>query len=354
MLRKGYETRLDEMNNATENGFNELIGFKAEIERIQKAITDFESGQKADIAIISEPFAGRTTLANMIEEMTAQEVTKRSLSSLVKNDDTLQIPKRSKNIVIVDNCHFLYQRTIGGFTLLEQFLKSVVSSTNLFVTTWNLYSWNYLNEVIDIGKVFPVQITLPKLGASELKKLILSRYKENEIEFADDGKTEERRIIHSVSYPVTIKRLEKTITIPFFHIHFDRIKFHLSRKEETKKAEDIIFEMIYRIANGNLGIANVVWEKSLQYPTIKPSYVRECSFKIELDYTESFILYLILSMEALTRDDVLAMSGDSKVDEILFRLAQQGLITVDKGYYKLSPEALNCIVGHLKRTGVIW
>ncbi len=72
------------MNNANKKNSDELIGFKDEIESIQKAITDFESGQKLDIAIISEPFAGRTTLVNKIEEMTAHKVMKRSFSSIVK------------------------------------------------------------------------------------------------------------------------------------------------------------------------------------------------------------------------------------------------------------------------------
>ncbi len=332
----------------------EIIGFKDEIERIREAITDFESGQKEDIAIISEPFAGRTTLVNAIEKMTAHKVVKRSFPSIVKNKEELMFPERPKRIVVIDNCHFLYLRAIGGFDILEEFLQSVVSSNNLFITTWNLYSWNYLDDVINIGQFFPIPLMLPKFTLSELKELILSGYKEDELEFLDDVTSEDKRIINSFRYPVTIKRLKKTITIPFLKINFDRLRFRLSRKEEKKKAEDIIFEMINRFSNGNPGVAKVLWEKSLEHPIIKPSYVKESSFKIALDYTESFILYIILSMESLNKEDLVEITGELKVDKILYRLSQQGLITVDQGYYKIRPEALNSLVDYLKKSKVIW
>jgi hypothetical protein len=342
------------MNNANKKNSDALIGFKHEIESIQKAVTDFEFGQILDIAIISEPFAGRTTLVNAIEEMTSHKVMKRSFSSIVKNKEALMFPERPKKIVIIDNCHFLYLRRIGGFEILEDFLKSVVSSNNLFITTWNLYSWSYLDEVINIGQFFPIQLKLPKFTPSELKGLILSGYKEDELEFLEDVTSEDKRIIHFFRHPVTVKPLKRTINIPFLKINLNRLKVHLSRKEEKKKAEDIIFEMINRFSNGNPGVAKVLWEKSLEYPTIKPSYVQEFSFKIKLDYSESFILYIILSMESINREELVEITGESKVDNILYRLSQQGLIIVDHGYYKIKPEALKSLVEYLKKTGVMW
>ena len=42
----------------------------------KKAINDFESWQKLDIAVISELFAGRSTVVNAIEEMTAHKIMK--------------------------------------------------------------------------------------------------------------------------------------------------------------------------------------------------------------------------------------------------------------------------------------
>lgn len=342
------------MTNGTEEGFEGLVGFKEEIERIRTAIAGFESGQKSDIAIIAEPFAGRTTLVNAVEQMTTRKVTKLLLSSLIKTKDAVRLPEESKGIVIVDHCHFLFTRTIGGFDLLDEFLKSVLSSDNLFITTWNLYAWNYLDEVINVGQFFPVQLRLPKFTTQETKELIVSRYKEGEIQFVDDVKSENQTFITFSRVPVPVKPLGKTVNIPSLTFNFNLLRFRLSRKKEVKTPEDIIFELLNYYSNGNPGVAEKIWERSLQYPTIKPSYITDCSFKIELDYTESFILYCILATESITREELVAMSGDSKVDEVLSRLAQQDLITVDKGYYSVNHEALKCVVGHLKKAGVIW
>lgn len=342
------------MTDGTENGLEGIIGFKGEIERIQAAITDFESGTKSDIAIIAEPFAGRTTLVNAIEKMSMQKVTKLLFSSLVKHKDAVTFPEHPKGIVIVDHCQFLYTRTISGFDILNTFLKSVLSSDNLFITTWNLYAWNYLDEVLDIGQYFPVQLKLPKFTTQETKELIVSRYKEGEIEYVDDVKSENQTFVTFVKHPVTIKPLGKTVNIPFLTLNFNLLRFRLSRKKEVKTPEDIIFELLNYYSNGNPGVAEKLWEKSLRYPTIKPSDITDCSFKIELDYTESFILYCILATESITRDELVAMSGDGKVDEVLSRLVTQELIAVDNGYYSVNHEALKCVTGHLKKAGVIW
>ena len=342
------------MKNGTEEDFKGLVGFKDEIERIRTAIAELESGKRTDIAIIAEPFAGRTTLVNAVEQMTARKVTKLLLSSLIKTKDAVRLPEASKGVVIVDHCHFLFTRAIGGFDILNAFLKSVLSSDNLFITTWNLYAWNYLDEVLDIGQYFPVQLKLPKFTTQETKELIVSRYKEGEIEYVDDVKSENQTFVTFVKHPVTIKPLGKTVNIPFLTLNFNLLRFRLSRKKEVKTPEDIIFELLNYYSNGNPGVAEKLWEKSLRYPTIKPSDITDCSFKIELDYTESFILYCILATESITRDELVAMSGDGKVDEVLSRLVTQELIAVDNGYYSVNHEALKCVTGHLKKAGVIW
>lgn len=45
-----------------------IVGFENEISNIQAAIADFESGRKLNVAIIAEPFGGRSTLVNKIEK----------------------------------------------------------------------------------------------------------------------------------------------------------------------------------------------------------------------------------------------------------------------------------------------
>ena len=246
-------------NNAT--SIHEVIGYSSEIENIKKTIDDFESGKKTNIAIISEPFAGRTYIFNAIEGMLNERATRITLSSIIKNKGLHLFPETLEKIVLVDNCHLLYMRKVGGFNILEDFLRSITNPDHLFITTWNIYSWNYLDAVINISNYFPVQIKLQSLNTSELKQIILSRYKKDELNFIDDSisKNSKPKLIHFSKLPVKIKSLEKTIEIPFVDLHFNLlISELLPKKAEKSTTEDRIFELIGDISNGNPGIAWII------------------------------------------------------------------------------------------------
>lgn len=332
----------------------EITGFQDEIVNIQAAIADFESGHKSNVAIIAEPFAGKTTLVNEIEKMNPQKVTRLSFSSVVKNKDGISLPDQLKRIVLIDDCQFLYFRKIGGFAILEDFLKMVASSNNIFITAWNLYSWKYLDEVINIGRYFPVQINLPKFSTSKIKECILSRYEQDEIKFIED-EYEKEKIIEIERHPVAIKPLKKPIDIPFLKINYDTLKLRLFNKEEKIATEDIVFEKITRISNGNPGVAKIIWQRSLEYPVIKPSKIKEVSFNIELDYNESFVLRVILSMGTIKKEELSEIAGNEcGIDEMLFRLVKQGLISIEEDHCSIKPEALRSIVEFLKKSRLVW
>lgn len=340
------------MNDAKVPG--ELVGFKEEIANVQTAIADFESGQRSNVAIIAEPFAGRTTMINAIEKMNLQKVTRVSFSSVVKSRDEIRLPEGAKRIIIFDDCQFLYTRRIGGFDVLEEFLKSVASSGNMFITSWNLYSWKYLDETINIGRYFPVQINLPKFTAGEIRECILSRYKSDEIKFMEDVEFEKEKMIEVAKHPVSLP-FKRSISIPFLKIHYALLKIRLFEKEKKATVEDIIFEKISRISDGNPGVAKVIWQRSLEYPVIKPGRIKEQSFAIELDYSEAFILSVILSMKSLKEEELAEIAGyEYELDRILFRLGKQGLVALGDGYCGIKPEALSSTVEFLKRLRLVW
>jgi len=341
--------------NGSEKIHAHLIGFQKEIANIQIAIADFECGHNLNIAIIGEPYSGKTALVEEIEKMNPEKITRLSFSSIVSNKDEIKMPEESKRIILIDDCNFLYVRRIGGFEILEDFLKSAVSSGKIFITSWNLYSWNYLDEVINIGKFFPVQIKLPKFTKDQIKECLLSNYKEKEIRFEEDVEFEKEKVIESRKYAVIIKPLEKTINIPYFRINYGLLKIRLFKKEERVAIEDIIFEKIHRISNGNPGVAKVVWQRSLEYPIIKPSKIKDESFNIGLDYNESFVLNIIMSMKSIEKNDLSEILGpDFQVDKIIFQLSKQGLVGEKDGSYFIKPESLKSIVEFLKKLRLVW
>jgi hypothetical protein len=341
--------------NESEIIHKQPIGFQGEIANIQTAIADFECGHNLNIAIIGEPYSGKTALVDEIEKMNPEKITRLSFSSIVSNKDEIKIPEESKRIILIDDCNFLYVRRIGGFEILEDFLKSVVSSGKIFITSWNLYSWNYLDEAINIGKYFPVQIKLPKFTTDQIKECILSNYKEKEIRFEEDVEFEKEKVIEPRKYAVIIKPLEKTLNIPYFRINYSLLKIGLFKKKERVAIEDIIFEKIHRISNGNPGVAQIIWQNSLEYPLIKPSRIKDESFNIDLDYNESFVLNIILSMKSIKNDELSEILGhDFQVNKINFQLSKQGLVGDKDGSYFIKPEALKSIVEFLKKLRLVW
>ena len=87
---------------------------------------------------------------------------------------------------------------------------------------------------------------------------------------------------------------------------------------------------------------------------IKPSRVKEFTFSIELDYTEAFILSIILSMKSIKKEELAEIAGYEHTEEILFRLAKQGLVAVEEGMCSIKPEALKSVVDFLKKLRLVW
>ncbi|MCX9084842.1 MAG: hypothetical protein OIN87_08615 [Candidatus Methanoperedens sp.] len=333
----------------------QVIGFQAEIANVQTAIADFECGHNLNIAIIGEPYSGKTSLINEIERMNPDKVSRISLSSIILDRNEIQIAEESKRVFLMDDCNFLYMRRIGGFEYLEEFLKSAISNGKIFITSWNLYSWNYLDEVINVGRYFPVQIKLPKFTTDQIKECILSNYKEKEIRFEEDVEFEKEKVIEPKKYAFLIKPLEKTINIPYFTINYSLLKIRLLKRKERVEIEDIIFEKIHHVSNGNPGVAKIIWQKSLEYPVIKPSKIKDESFNIDLDYNESFVLNIILSMKSIKNDELSEIMGpDYQVDRIIYRLSKQGLVGSKEGFYFIKPEALKSIVEFQKKLRLVW
>ncbi|MCL7410820.1 MAG: hypothetical protein M8350_03295 [Methanosarcinaceae archaeon] len=336
------------------NDKHEMIGFKDQITEIQTAIDSFRSGQKKNIAIIAEPFGGKTTLLNEIEKNNPLYITKVSLSSIVKDISEIKV-KNENRIMIFDHCEFLYMGRIGGFDILDEFLKTIISSDKMFITTWNVYSWNYLDAAINIGKMFPIQIKLSKFSVDYIKQSLLSTYKEDEIQFVDDIAIKKDKLVKLMKYPLNVMSFKKPINIPYIKINRNILKIRLSKKKENITVQDIIFEKINHISNGNPGIAEIVWKKSIQYPLIKPSWINEFSFNIDLNYDEAFILSIILSMKSIKREDLVKIIGsDFRIDFIIFTLLKQDLITAHDDDFLIRPEAFKSVVLFLNKLRLVW
>nr|HML27170.1 hypothetical protein [Methanomethylovorans sp.] len=59
-----------------DSGNKLLFGMDEQIAAIQKAISDFEAGQRVNVAILALPYAGKSELVDEIVEMHPHDVTK--------------------------------------------------------------------------------------------------------------------------------------------------------------------------------------------------------------------------------------------------------------------------------------
>jgi hypothetical protein len=327
----------------------ELFGYEKELEQAVTAVKDYLAGKRTNIAIVSDPFAGRTTLVDTLAR--DYKTTTISFSSVMTEKAFISTLHEANDIVIMDNCHFLAMRKIGGFVQLDEFLRFLSSSDKLFITTWNTYSWSYLSAVKNIDKYFPKVIRLPPMDSESLKQIILSRYNKD-VEFVDDTASEERKL--SISWTcihIRIPFSTTTYCLPWPYIDLSLI-FH-KKKEET--AEKIVFDRLTRASNGNPGVARKIWDASIEFPTIWVSSIKEPSFDIDLDINEKFLLGIILMMEAIQLGDLSEIAGpEIDVEKSLYILMSHELIVDEKGFYTINYRALKSVIGYLELSRMVW
>jgi len=333
-----------------------LIGYERELKTIAEAIEQSGSDTPSHIAIIAEPMGGRTTIVAEIRRLYGDRVYYLPLEFVIKQDALPDFTCLVNDIILIDNCQFLTTRVIGGFDVLDTFLRMQITSKKIFITTWNAHSWQYLSSVMSIDAYFPTIVALSKIDTPVLKQIILTRHKSGEIRFLDEGSAERSIFFSVIHRTVRLPFTSTEISVPWIKLNFFVMRSGLSRKKRVQiSIEDIIFEKINRISDGNTGVAILLWDTSLKDNTISLSAITENSYSISLDTNESFILSVILSMESLHAKDLSAIAaGEMDIERVLYRLVQQDLVIDNAGYYSIAPFALKHVTDYLRKTRRLW
>ncbi|MEA5036958.1 hypothetical protein SDC9_39577 [bioreactor metagenome] len=342
--------------NQTEVSGRPVIGLEKELQAINEAIERFGDGAPAHIAIVSEPLGGRTTVANEIRRLYGERVSYLPLKFVMSPSSLPDFSSCPGDIILIDNCRLLATRRIGGFDVLDAFLLALISSKKLFITTWNLFSWQYLSAVMNIEAYFTTITVLTKMDTPELKQVIMSRHKPGEIRFVNDGAAERSMFFSLVHKQVRLPLKGAEVSVPWIKLNFTFMLRRLPRKKRIQiSIEDLIFEKINRISRGNPGVAVLLWESSLSDNVISLNSINETTYSIDLDTSESFILTIILSMKSLQEDDLIAIVGsEMDIRRVLYRLVQEGLVRNDDGYYSIPAFALQPVAEYLKKTRRLW
>ncbi|MDP3396968.1 MAG: ATP-binding protein [Methanoregula sp.] len=344
------------VSDENSDGVSTVIGYERELKEITEAVERSGSGAPSHIAIVAEPMSGRTTFVTEIRRLYGDRVHYISLNFVIRKSDLPDVSCMNEDIILIDNCQFLTTRVIGGFEVLDTFLRTQITSKKIFITTWNTHNWKYLSSVMNIDAYFPTIVALNRMDTPLIKQLIMTRHKTGEIRFADEGTAERSMFFSVIHRSVPLPFIKTEISVPWIKLNFTVMLHKLPRKKRVQiSLEDIIFEKINRIAQGNPGVAILLWDRSLKDNAISLSAITENAYSISLDSNESFILSIVLSMGSRHAKDLSVIAGsEMNIERVLYRLVQQGLIREDAGYYRIEPFALGPVTDYLKKTRRLW
>lgn len=299
-------------------------GLDDRFEAIEDAVGDHLEGDNANVAVISEPFAGRDVLLDYAQEFLGAATRRITFDAVVRG----ALPDLDTHeVILVDNCQYLYTREIGGFDPLDRFLAAITTSDALFVTSWNRYAWQYLDTVREVDRYFPRQIDIPALSADQVADLLTSNYGPDLPEFVE---TEAGGRVKTIGFDTHEVPLwgDWSVGLPVPELNLEYVRFRfLSDVEEDTQA--VVFQKIATLSAGDPGIATWLWERSVRDGEIAPAYVEEVEQSLDLDHDAAFVLEIIVSKEHIARAELDRIVDIDPIDEPLQSLVHQGAVTIE-------------------------
>lgn len=303
------------------------LGIDEELDEVTAAVDD-----GLTVAVISEPFAGRTAVLEHVEAE-LDRVERQSAAGFDEGSDA--------DVRLFEDCHRLYSRQIDGFERLDAFLDRIATADGVCVTSWNEYAWRYLDKTKEVTESFEVVVELPTVGVEQLLSW-LGETIDSEVEYVDD--TEELPTGFDTSEITSVSAL--------------REQLGLLRSGGDNEPQQAVFQAIRRISGGNPGVAKRLWadvaDTAERDGVVRTSALVEFDVdRPHLDYDEAFALQVIVSNERLPKSELEGVVG-STLDRPLRRFEDQGLVTLDGEHVEIVPEALKNLVGHLENRRMVW
>jgi hypothetical protein len=317
---------------------------------LDDAVGAHVSDRGSNVAVVAEPLAGRDVLLDYAEETLGAAARRIEFGGVVD-----QLPEFGNHeVVLIDDCHYLYTRDVGGFDLLDEFLERAAVSSAMFVTSWNRYAWEYLTAVRDIDDVFPDVVAVPALSSGEMADLLLSNYATTMPEFVETGDAGRVKTIgidrESVALPGG-----RSVSLPVPELNLEYLTSRaLSRSEEVQNTQAVVFDKLTRLSNGNPGVATTIWERSRQNGEIAPAYVEAADPNLDVGDEEAFLLEVLLAKGSASLSTLSAVLQQLPVDRLVQSLATRDLVRIENDTVAIDPEALHAIDDYLRGRRLVW
>jgi hypothetical protein len=332
------------VEDLTAAGLDHLFG------ALDDAIEAHLSDRGSNVAVVAEPLAGRDVLLDYAEETLGVAARRITFDGVVD-----ELPAfGSHEVVLVDDCHYLYTRDVGGFDRLDAFLQRAAVSSAMFVTSWNRYAWEYLTAVRDVDEVFPEDVAVPALSSGEMADLLLSNYAATMPEFVDTGEAGRVKTIGIDRETVALPG-DRSVAVPVPELNVEYLTSRaLSRSERVQNTQAVVFEKITRLSNGNPGVATTIWERSRRGEEIAPAYVEGAAPDLDIDDEEAFVLEVLLAKGTVSLSTLSSVLQQLPVDRLVQSLASRDLVVAEADTVSIDPEALHAIDDYLRGRRLVW
>ncbi|HEX9757586.1 MAG TPA: hypothetical protein VGB26_07265 [Nitrospiria bacterium] len=258
----------------------------------------------------------------------------------VKNMEELEdklLNLEHRIMVVVEDLQNLYLKTVDGFDTLERFLL-LISRTqkNIYwLTTCSLYSWKYLDRVIDISRFFQGVVYLGGFTKENIEQIILKRHKVSGFKLRFEP-TEE------------IRKSKRFMNLP-------------SEEERQGYPTDSLFREIRELSTGNIMMTLMFWLSAIHKIEedtliLSPTIKLDETLPFCLPPEEVFTLALFLQREiVMGHEHALVFHQEIQQSLLLLkRMANKGILLETKtDTYTLNPLLNGFTVKTLKMKNIL-
>ncbi len=288
-----------------------LVAREEELRLIETARERWRQGMPCAVAVVGELGSGKTSLINaaiketlrdfpvykrqFVRAVESEKLLAEELSSLLRLPpaQTLDQLERQINgmaergVIVIEDLHQLYQRTLGGFETLKRLLLLIARTSRqiLWIISMRKYAWLYLNSVLRIADSFTFVVNTENLSGPDLEQVILARHQVSgfDLRFLPDEVIEQRRRYRRASEP-----------------------------ERRAMLQRAYFETLSKASEGNILAAIFYWLKSLLKVERNELIVRPLA-ELRFDFLRDAPVEQLLTLSLLIQHGNLSVAEHAQI-----------------------------------------
>ena len=337
-----------------------FVGRKTEMGTISEAYIRWKEDKVSSILIHGEKGSGKTSLINLAKKniLTGHSVRSLNPETTLNNFEDLlpelikllgtkevqtftelagEIKTKEKSILIIEGINNFFIKSVGGFDGIKDFLQFVAKTwENIFwIISVEQQAWNYLNKFLDFDDQFIFTINATNMKEERIKEAILLRHQVSgySIKFELDDKLKKQKQFKKLS----------------------------NERSKQEAAQIYFFNLLSKIAEGNIFIAIFYWIKSIDLIDGHTIHF-QMPVMIDISFVAKLSNIKLHTLGAIIQHDGLSVKNHSKIflispeesELLLSSLDKMNLLFLHKnGEYKINKVLYRSFVRLLKAKNIL-